>query len=456
MPITFITYYIVPFKFKNAVCLAASLVFYAWGDPIYIFLMVASIIMNYVFGVLLGKTEHKRRRKLLLALTVVANIGALGVFKYAGFFVESISYLFDWNLPVPQIRLPLGISFYTFQAMSYVIDVYRKDAKPQNNLFKVALYVTAFPQLVAGPIVRYTTVMDQIEYREISLNKVAEGIFRFVIGLAKKVLLANTLGSIADQIFAIANVELSVGTAWLGIISYALQIYFDFSGYSDMGIGMGKMLGFDFEENFNYPYVSVSITDFWRRWHMSLGTWFRDYLYIPLGGSRKGTLIQIRNILIVWATTGLWHGADWTFVLWGLYYGCLLIVEKLSNRILARIPVSIRWATTMLLVLVGWVFFRAGSIQQAIQYLSKLVGIRNSWTDQQFNLMLHDNWYIILAACIGATAVVKSTAMKLISKFRMEKYPTWLIRATVVCCLLFLCTIFLVNSTYNPFIYFRF
>ncbi len=349
-----------------------------------------------------------------------------------------------------------GISFFTFQAMSYVIDVYRKDAEPQYNVAKVALYVTAFSQLVAGPIVRYTTVMNQIEYREIKFDQVANGIVRFVIGLAKKILIANSLGAVADSAFNVPNGEISTLLAWLGVVAYALQIYYDFSGYSDMAIGMGKMLGFEFEENFNYPYISKSITEFWRRWHMSLGTWFRDYLYIPLGGSRKGLAIQIRNLLIVWAATGLWHGAAWTFVIWGLYYGVLLILEKLSAKAISKVPDPIKWVFTTLLVLIGWVFFRAVSITSALQYIRNLTGVGNVLSEDLFRLLFHDNWFVLMIACLGATPTVKILGNKIISLFKMENYSHWVIKAAITCTLLAVCTVYLVNSTYNPFIYFRF
>lgn len=453
LPAVMLVYWLVPRGWKNTVCLAASLFFYAWGELSYLPLMLGSIAANYLFGRLVSRGEHK---KAWLVVSIVFNLALLGVFKYADFAVRSLGLLLRADLPVPNIALPLGISFFTFQAMSYVVDVYRGDAPAQKNILKVALYISAFPQLVAGPIVRYTTVMEQIERREITVKKVGQGLLRFSVGLAKKVLVANSLAVMADAAFD--GTLTPALTAWLGLFAYTLQIYFDFSGYSDMAIGLGRMLGFDFLENFDYPYVSKSITEFWRRWHISLGSFFRDYVYIPLGGSRRGLPIQIRNILIVWALTGLWHGAGWTFLLWGVYYGALLTVEKCVGRErLERIPSAIRHVLTMLLVMVGWVFFRADGFSGVTSYFVAMLGA-NGFANSMAIVYLHDYLPTLIVAAIGATPLVRTVARRIGGCRRLgeETNLGWLLRGAVCWLSLAVCTIMLVNSTYNPFIYFRF
>ncbi len=453
LPAVMLVYWLVPRGWKNTVCLAASLFFYAWGELSYLPLMLGSIALNYIFGRLVSRGEHKTA---WLVVSIVFNLALLGVFKYAGFAVRSLGLLLRADLPVPNIALPLGISFFTFQAMSYVIDVYRGDAPAQKNILKVALYISAFPQLVAGPIVRYTTVMEQIERREITIKKVGQGMLRFSVGLAKKVLIANSLAVMADAAFDGAATPAL--TAWLGIFAYTLQIYFDFSGYSDMAIGLGKMLGFDFLENFDYPYVSKSITEFWRRWHISLGSFFRDYVYIPLGGSRRGLPVQIRNILIVWALTGLWHGAGWTFLLWGVYYGVLLTVEKcVGGERLERIPSALRHILTLLLVMIGWVFFRADGFAGVTSYFAAMLGA-NGFANSMAIVYLHDYLPALIVAAIGATPLVRTVARRIVGCRRLGEDTNlgWLLRGAVCWTSLAVCTIMLVNSTYNPFIYFRF
>ncbi len=328
LPLIICLYYLSKDKYKNYLLLVASLFFYAWGEPTYIVIMILSIIANFIFG--RQVSIENKYRKIWLTTSVIFNIGMLGVFKYTGFFIDNLNNIFNLNIMNPQIALPLGISFFTFQAMSYVIDVYRHDAKVQNNIFNMALYISLFPQLVAGPIVRYQTIADQIIEREHNLLKFEKGIGRFILGLSKKVILANSLGLLADSVFSTNINDIAILSSWLGIISYSLQIFFDFSGYSDMAIGLGQMFGFEFLENFNYPYISKSASEFWRRWHISLGSWFRDYVYIPLGGSRKGKVRTYINLFIVWFLTGFWHGASWTFIAWGLAW-CKLDIHSLGS-----------------------------------------------------------------------------------------------------------------------------
>ena len=329
LPITLLLYYVSPRILKNSVLLIASLIFYAWGEPIYVFLMMGTIIVDYLLAILIDKNRHEEGKcKYIFILTIILNVSILGFFKYFGFFVDNINSIFHLNIPFEGLALPIGISFYTFQVLSYIVDVYLGKVEVQYNIINFAAYVTMFPQLVAGPIVQYQTIEDQLNTRQESIVKFGEGVERFIQGLGKKVLLANNIGMLWTTVSAMDTSSISVLTAWLGIIAYTFQIYFDFSAYSDMAIGLGKMFGFEFMENFNYPYISKSVTEFWRRWHISLGTWFREYIYIPLGGNRVSVPKQVRNIFVVWALTGFWHGANWNFIIWGLYYGVLLFIEK--------------------------------------------------------------------------------------------------------------------------------
>lgn len=352
-PTVVLIYYLLPFKYKNIFFLIASLFFYSWGEFRYILLIIASISVNYIFGLLLENEKLLREKTLMFA--VVFNIGILGIFKYSIFFIETINSILSSSIRIPNIRLPLGISFFTFQALSYIIDVYRKEVPVQKKITNLGLYITAFPQLIAGPIVRYNTVNEQIRYRTHTLEKFSEGIKRFLLGLGKKVLLANSLGLLANASFDVVG-NLSLLSAWLGIIAYTFQIYYDFSGYSDMAIGLGKIFGFDYEENFNYPYISKSIAEFWRRWHISLGTWFKDYVYIPLGGNRLSAIKNIRNLFVVWFLTGMWHGASWNFIIWGLYFGGLLYIERKTVNLREKIPDFVNLVFTFMLVAMGWVF----------------------------------------------------------------------------------------------------
>jgi alginate O-acetyltransferase complex protein AlgI len=380
LPIVLLLYFVLKKEWRNYWLLLVSLFFYAWGEPKYIVLMMLSILLNYVFGLLVEKYRERQKLKLfLLWVAILGNLAILGFYKYANFFVEYFNLIFHTNFHVEQIPLPIGISFYTFQALSYVVDVYRKDAKVQRNFFDLALYVSLFPQLVAGPIVRYNTVAEEIKKRTITIDGFSEGIKRFILGLAKKVILANPLGALADNIFTTDPGDMTMTTAWIGIIAYTLQIYFDFSGYSDMAIGLGKMFGFNFLENFNYPYISRSISDFWRRWHISLSSWFRDYVYIPLGGNRVSKIKFYRNLLIVWTITGFWHGASLTFLSWGLYYGIIISLERLGlEKVLKKLWRPFQHLYVLIIVMIGWVFFRADSFDYSFDYLQVMFGMSSN------------------------------------------------------------------------------
>ncbi|MFC5406835.1 MBOAT family O-acyltransferase [Cohnella soli] len=456
LPLVLVLYFSVPFKWKNAILFLFSLVFYAWGEPRYVILMLISIVMNYGYGIWIDRAgERERKRVSVLTLAIVTNIGLLGFFKYANFFVEVVNASLHTDIQLGPVPLPIGISFYTFHALSYLIDVYRRVEKAQSNLFRLALYITFFPQLVAGPIIRYNSVAAQLAKRAFSSVQFAEGIKRFIIGLSKKVLLANPLGAVADTVFDASAADLSTGSAWVGIIAYTLQIYFDFSGYSDMAIGLGKMFGFEFAENFNYPYVAKSTSEFWRRWHISLGSWFRDYVYIPLGGSKVAPWKVYRNLLIVWTLTGFWHGASWTFIAWGTYYGVLIALEKAGfEKVLARIY-PLNHVVVLLLVMIGWVFFRADNFGYAAQYIAAMFAFRSGTIgDAQALSLLSMNWLPFAIAIVAATPVAAS--------LRKLKLGTAAHRTVTVCVMLFNFFLFaevilyLINSTYNPFLYFRF
>ncbi|WP_207661160.1 MBOAT family O-acyltransferase [Paraclostridium sordellii] len=418
--------------------------------------MLLSIAVNFIFGKKVCKDNIQSNRKIWLVMSIVFNISMLGIFKYTGFFIENINRVFKNNITDPGIALPLGISFFTFQAMSYVIDVYRDDARVQKNLLHLALYISLFPQLVAGPIVRYQTVADQIENRKHTMQKFENGVSRFIIGLAKKVLLSNSLGMLADSVFNTQISELTVLSAWLGIIAYSLQIFFDFSGYSDMAIGLGNMFGFEFLENFNYPYISKSASEFWRRWHISLGSWFRDYIYIPLGGSKKGKLRNYINLFIVWFLTGFWHGASWTFIAWGLYFGVLIAIEKaFLGKILDRIYSPISHLYLVLVVMIGWIFFRANSFTYAFNYIKLLFGLDNNLLYNNLTIMyLNDYGYIIVLSVIFSVPIIPIFKNKL-HEFK-ETHVYYIIRSIVFMSMFGAIVIELVNSTYNPFLYFRF
>ena len=456
LPITLILYYLSPKKAKNAILLLISLVFYAWGEPIYVFLMMFTTVFDFFIGILINKyRRNKIKAKRIFIIAVIVNLGILGFFKYYGFLIENLNSLFSINIGYEQLPLPIGISFYTFQTLSYVIDVYLEKVPVQKNLISFGLYVTMFPQLVAGPIVRYIDIDYQLKHRTHSVNKFGEGVERFIQGLSKKVLLANNIGMIFTSIQQYDVNQISVLTAWLAIAAYTLQLYFDFSGYSDMAIGLGKMFGFDFIENFNYPYVAKSVTEFWRRWHISLSSWFREYVYIPLGGNRCSTMAQLRNLFVVWALTGLWHGADWNFILWGLYYGLILVIEKfLLKNILEAMPNLIKHIYTMVLVMVGWTFFGIDSIQKSLEYLKVMFLLNgNPIIDSTFLYYLFTNLILLIILILCSTPIVNKVFKKIIQNGKMKGV---VFATSVQFILLFVSIAYLVNETYNPFLYFRF
>lgn len=458
LPLTLLLYYLVPFRMKNYVMLAASLIFYAWGEPVYIILMILSIILNYFCGQdIYEKWDNARAMKMSLIFGVVMNLLILGFFKYYGLLMDTINAILPIDIPYRVLALPIGISFYTFQAMSYLIDVYRKEVKPQENVLYFALYISMFPQLIAGPIVRYIDIEEQLKERSINSTKFGEGAMYFIRGLAKKVVLANTFGSVYEQVAAMQMGSFSTLTAWVGAIAYAFQIYFDFGGYSDMAIGLGKMFGFEFLPNFNYPYIAKSITDFWRRWHISLSTWFREYVYIPLGGNRCTPSRHILNLLIVWMLTGLWHGAQWNFMFWGLYYGVIFILEKyLWGSKIEKLPAAVQHIYAFVLVLFGWVFFFSPTLGYACQYLKVMFGIgAKGIFDKQGFFMIFTNWLLIVIAILASAPRGYKLLKKITGCWQSEEVRT-IVTCAVYIAMFLLCIAFLVTETYNPFLYFRF
>ena len=438
--------------------LIASLIFYAWGEPIYIVLMVLSIALNYICGLdIEGKRESPQLAKRSLIFAVAVNLLVLCFFKYYGLLMDSLNAVLPMDIPYRELPLPIGISFYTFQAMSYIIDVYRGEVRTQKNILYFALYISMFPQLIAGPIVRYVDIEEQLKYRTFSMRKFGLGAEYFIIGLAKKVILANSIGQVYEQIAGLSMGSFSVLSAWVGCISYAFQIYFDFSGYSDMAIGLGKMFGFEFLKNFDYPYISTSITEFWRRWHISLSTWFREYVYIPLGGNRYGQSRQIMNLLAVWMLTGLWHGAAWNFLFWGLYYGVLLVLEKFVwGKSLEKLPPAARHVYSMVFVLIGWVFFFSPSIGYAFDYIGVMFGIgASAFADKQALFYVFTHWLLYLIAVLGSSARGFNLLKCVIGAFDSVRVRK--VAAGVVYIGIFLISVaYLVTESFNPFLYFRF
>ena len=456
LPAVMILYYLLPVRFRNVILLLASLVFYAWGEPVYLFLMLLSILFNYFSGLDIARNlQDKRAAKRSLVFNLIINLAVLGFFKYEGFVLDTLNGILPVHISYHALPLPIGISFYTFQILSYIIDVYRGNVKVQTNLPNFALYVTMFPQLIAGPIVQYADVDEQLASRKVSWTKFGEGSMYFIRGLAKKVLLANTSGMIFTEVSGLAKGNIAVVTAWLGAFAYMFQIYFDFSGYSDMAIGLGKMFGFEFNMNFNYPYVSKSITEFWRRWHISLSSWFRDYVYIPLGGNRVSKIKHIRNLLIVWFLTGLWHGAAWNFVAWGLYYGVILIIEKyFLSPVLDRLPDIVRHIYSIVLVVIGWVLFFSSSFGQAADYIRVMFGAgAHGFADRESMYLLTSNLILWLILIFGSTPLVHFRYEHML---RSKKWNTTIINSVVYAALFIVCIAYLVTETYNPFLYFRF
>ncbi len=454
LPLVLLGYYICPKKGKNLFLLIVSLIFYAWGEPKYVFLMIFSILVNYVFGLLMDKhRENKKRLKLLLAISVIIDLGLLSVFKYTDFIITNINSVFGAGFDLLNIALPIGISFYTFQAMSYTIDVYRDDVRVQRNLIDFGMYITMFPQLIAGPIVRYSDVQDQLAERNVTTANFSEGIMRFVVGLGKKVLLANQMGAVWTQIYALGG-DISALMAWTGAAAYTFQIYFDFSGYSDMAIGLGRMFGFKFPENFRYPYESVSITDFWRRWHITLSTWFKEYLYIPLGGNRRGLARQALNLLIVWTLTGFWHGAGWNFVMWGLYYFAILFIEKLFLlKALDKLPRLFRHAYALLLIVIGWVIFASDDVSVMLPYLGSMFGANGALGGMDVYTLL-TRAALMVICCVASTELPRRLFVTAAGK--MNEKAAFTVKSILTLALLALSVVFLIGDSYNPFLYFRF
>lgn len=453
LPVVLGIYYIIPYKFRNFFLFLANLVFYGWGEPIFVLLMLFSTVSDYIWGILIEKhRDNHHLAKAFVVIAIVINLGLLGFFKYAGFIGNMLRGIPIFSsLPVPEIPLPIGISFYTFQTMSYSIDVYRGEAHAQKNIITFGTYVSLFPQLIAGPIVRYQDVAEQLEHRKETLSQFTQGVRLFLIGLAKKVLIANQMGLLWDQMRATSDQNGIIG-AWVGIIAYAFQIYFDFSGYSDMARGLGNMLGFEFLKNFNYPYISKSITEFWRRWHISLGTWFREYVYIPLGGNRKGKPRLLLNLLIVWFLTGFWHGASWNYIVWGLYFGVLLVIEKffLLKR-LERAPAFVSHLYALFFIVFGWVIFYFENTGEMFHYISLLFSGSHGLLGQEALHLILSYLPLLLIAAIASLPL----GYKVYVKVKDWKHY-WLVEAVLCAAVLVVCTAALVSQSYNPFLYFRF
>ena len=450
-PLFILLYFTLPFKYKNHILLLFSLIFYAWGEPIYILLMIFSSIVDFINGKNIEKhKDDNKKKKIYLIISIIINISLLGFFKYADFFIKVINNILNLDIPLLKLGLPIGISFFTFQTMSYSIDVYRGDVKAEKDFLTFMTYVCMFPQLIAGPIVRYETVSSELHKRDINFKKFADGFTRFLRGLFKKVLIANNIGLLFTLITSSEVNDISIMTGVLAIVSYAFQIYFDFSGYSDMAIGMGNMCGFTFLENFNYPYISKSITEFWRRWHISLSSWFKDYVYIPLGGSRVNILKNIRNILIVWILTGFWHGASWNFIFWGLYYGILLLLEKfVLKKYIDKLPDFVKHIYTIVLVFIGWMIFAFDDSKYLFEFIKALTS--NKFVDSAF-LYYFKNYFLIL---VIATLFSLPVYPKVKEKVNNSIFTSLLSISIYV--ILFIITLsYLVSDTYNPFLYFRF
>ena len=453
LPALIIIYFITPKKYKNIILLIASLLFYFYGEPKYVFLMIAEIIIAYIGAILIDK--YKNQSKNILIITLFIHVLLLIIFKYTDFIIQTINDISNANIKLLNIALPIGISFYTFQIISYIIDVYNGKVNVQKNIIKLATYVSLFPQLVAGPIVRYQTVEKELDNRTHSFNNFAYGIRRFSIGLAKKVLIANALGELCSK--ASATSEKTIVFFWIFGISYMLQLYFDFSAYSDMAIGLGRIFGFHFPENFNYPYISKSITEFWRRWHISLSTWFKDYIYIPLGGNRDGKYKQIRNILIVWLLTGIWHGANWTFLIWGLLFGVILIIEKIFlNKFMEKLPSFIRRIYVLFIVMILFIIFSSDNMSVALTNIKGLFGMNGEAFVNDYTLHYLKSYLpLLIIALLGATPLIKI----LIDKLRKNKYVNNIINILepiLIVVILVVVTSYLIDNSYNPFLYFRF
>ena len=476
LPIVMIVYFFASDKIRNVLIFITGLLFYAWGEPFYVCLMLLSTAIDYTAGRLMAKyDDDNKKRKICLIVSVCMNVGLLAIFKYSDFLIDSFNGVFGTSITNPvvlvnkalnslypfglnekRVELPIGISFYTFQSMSYTIDLYLRNIKVQKSFLNFASYVSLFPQIVAGPIVRYEDVANELESRTVNIAKISAGIGLFVKGLAKKVLLANNIGMVWTQIKAMDYSTISVATAWLGIIAFAFQIYFDFSGYSDMAIGLGKMFGFEFKKNFDHPYVSKSATEFWRRWHISLGTWFREYVYIPLGGNRCSVSRNIFNLMVVWTLTGMWHGAAWNFVAWGVYYGVILVMEKyVWGASVEQLPKPVQHIYAGAVILVGWVFFFSPSLGYALRYLWAMIGGGSGIADAQGAFLLFTHWLLFVIAAVGSTAYGRKLLNNAV-RFSANRTVRMTVGAVLYIGIFFLSVAFLVTDTFNPFLYFRF
>ncbi len=457
LPIVLILYYIVPKKFKNLFVLISGLIFYAWGEPVYVLIMIVSTLIDYTAGLLIYRFDKSKTiKRICLIVSLLMNLGLLGVFKYSGFIMQNIDIIFGTSLYDPNhaLPLPIGISFFTFQSMSYTIDMYMGKIKVQKNPISFAAFVTLFPQIVAGPIVRYDDIAKELDDRTVNLDCIYEGILKFITGVGKKVLIANNIGMLWTSVKGMETSELSVLTAWLGILAFTLQIYFDFSGYSDMAIGLGKMMGFNFPQNFNYPYQSKSISEFWRRWHITLGAWFKSYVYFPLGGSRKGKGRTVFNLAVVWLLTGIWHGASWNFILWGVLYGLVIIMEKLFlGKILERIPDFFSWLYTIVLVILGWVLFDTADIPTAMGYMGAMFGGGGTLVDNTAMYYLINYGVMFVIGTFACTDIFSRAA-----EWLKEKMPLLVNYSTPIAktAIMVLSTAYLADATYNPFLYFNF
>lgn len=454
LPAVMLIYFLAPKRLKNLMLFVSGLGFYAWGEPVYVIVMVISTAVDYTAGILMSKTEDERKRRACLISSVVINLGLLFTFKYSSFAVDTFNGIFRTAIPSPNLPLPIGISFFTFQSMSYTIDLYRRKITVQRSFINFAAYLTCFPQIVAGPIVKYQDIAAELDDRRVSISDMSDGVSIFIVGLAKKVLLANNIGIFWSRVKEMDYSTLPALTAWLGIIAFTFQIYFDFSGYSDMAIGLGRMLGFTYPKNFDLPYLSKSVSQFWRRWHITLGSWFRDYVYIPLGGSRAGKWKTVRNLAIVWLLTGLWHGASMNFVLWGAWFGLLIIAEHMGmGKMLEKLPAAFSWLYTMLAVVLGWVLFDTDSISSALRFIGAMFGAGGSFaTGASWSLI--GQAAISLALCIFFSSGATKNYIKRIGG--QDSKVILVLKPVITAALLIASTAYLVNSTYNPFLYFNF
>lgn len=454
LPAVMLIYFLAPKRLKNLMLFVSGLGFYAWGEPVYVIVMVISTAVDYTAGILMSKTEDERKRRACLISSVVINLGLLFTFKYSSFAVDTFNGIFRTAIPSSNLPLPIGISFFTFQSMSYTIDLYRRKITVQRSFINFAAYVTCFPQIVAGPIVKYQDIAAELDDRRVSISDMSDGVSIFIVGLAKKVLLANNIGIFWSRVKEMDYSTLPALTAWLGIIAFTFQIYFDFSGYSDMAIGLGRMLGFTYPKNFDLPYLSKSVSQFWRRWHITLGSWFRDYVYIPLGGSRAGKWKTVRNLAIVWLLTGLWHGASMNFVLWGAWFGLLIIAEHMGmGKMLEKLPAAFSWLYTMLAVVLGWVLFDTDSISSALRFIGAMFGAGGSFaTGASWSLI--GQAAISLALCIFISSGATKNYIKRIGG--QDSKVILVLKPVITAALLIASTAYLVNSTYNPFLYFNF